>query len=88
MKVETLEDRLLSQLKKLVDETSNELQWGRLTVADALDLIQQTHVRAEKLIPNQMELYRLIYTSRFQRLLEQFVLPRQLESQFNWHKPY
>ena len=82
------EDKLIAKLKGLVDRTSEQLQWGNLTLWEARDLIQQTRAKAEKLIPDQMELYQRIYGSRFRRLLEQFVMPRQSESQFNWHKPY
>ncbi len=84
----TSEDRLLAKLKRLVDRTSEQLQWGNLTVWEACERIRQTRAQAEALIPDQMELYQRIYGARFQRLLEQFVLPRQSQSQYNWHKPY
>ena len=84
----TSEDRLLAELKRLVDQTSEQLQWGNLTVCEAYDRIQQTRAQAEALIPDQMELYQCIYGARFQRLLEQFVLPRQSHTQYNRHKPY
>ena len=82
----TSEDRLLAELKRLVDRTSEQLQWGNLTVWEARERIRQTRAQAEVLIPNQMELYQRIYAARFQRLLEQFVLPKQ--AQRNRHKPY
>ena len=84
----TSEDRLLAELKRLVDRTSEKLQWGNLTVWEACERIRQTRAQAEVLIPDQMELYQRIYEARFQRLLEQFVLPRQSQAQYNWHKPY
>ena len=84
----TSEDRLLAELKRLVDRTSEQLQWGDLTVWEACERIRQTRAQAEVLIPDQMELYQRIYAARFQRLLEQFVLPRQSQAQYNWHKPY
>ena len=82
----TSEDRLLSELKRLVDRTSEQLQWSNLTVWEAHERIRQTRAQAKVLIPDQMELYQRIYAARFQRLLEQFVLPKQ--SQCNRHKPY
>ena len=88
MNVETSEDKLLAELRRLVDGTSERLQWDNLTLREARDLIQQTRAQAEPLIPDQMELYQRIYGARFRRLLEQFVMPRQPEPQFNWHKPY
>jgi hypothetical protein len=88
MHINTSEDTLLTQLKTVVDRTSERLQWDNLTLWEALELINQTRVQAEKLIPDQMGLYQLIYTSRFRRLLEQFVIPRQLASLSNRHKPF
>ena len=88
MKVNTAEDRLLAELKRLVDRTSEQLQWGDLTVCEARERIRQTRAQAETLIPNRMELYQRIYEARFQRLVEQFVLPRQSQLQSNRHKPY
>ena len=84
----TSEDRSLAELKRLVNQTSEQLQWGNLTVWEACERIRQTRAQAEALIPDQMELYQRIYEARFQRLLEQFVLPRQSQLQCNWHKPY
>ena len=84
----TSEDRLLAELRRLVDRTSEKLQWGNLTVWEACERIRRTRAQAEALIPDQMELYQRIYEARFQRLLEQFVLPRQSQAQYNWHKPY
>ena len=88
MNVNRSEERLLAELKTLVDRTSEQLQWGNLTVREACQRIRQTRTQAEALIPDQMELYQRVYEARFQRLLEQFVLPRQSQSQHNWHKPY
>lgn len=88
MNVNTSEEILIAALKTLVDRTSEQLQWGNLTVREAYERIRQTRTQAESLIPDQMELYQRIYGARFQRLLEQFVLPRQSQSQHNWHKPY
>ena len=88
MKVNMAEDRLLAELKRIVDQTSEQLQWGDLTVWEARERIRKTRAQAETLIPTQMELYQRIYGARFQRLLEQFVLPRQSQGQPNRHKPY
>ena len=88
MHVDTSEKTLLAQLKTVVDRTSKRLQWDNLTLWEALELINQTRVQAEKLIPDQMDLYQLIYASRFRRLFEQFVMPRQLTPLVNQHEPY
>lgn len=84
----TSEDRLLAELKRLVDRASEQLQWGNLTVWEACEQIRQTRAQAETLIPDQMELYQRIYETRFQRLLEQFVLPKQSQGQCKRHKLY
>ena len=86
MNADTSEHRLIAELKKLVDRTSEQLRWGNLTVSEAYEQVRQTRAQAERLIPDQMALYQRIYAARFQRLIEQFVLPRQ--SQCNRHKPY
>ena len=86
--INTLDDRPLAELKRLVDRTSEQLQWGNLTVWEACERIRQTRAQAEALIPDQMELYQRIYGARIQRLLEQFVLPSQSHGQCNRHKPY
>ena len=88
MTVNASEEKLLAELKALVDRTSEQLQWGNLTVTEACQRIRQTRVHAEALIPEQMCLYQRIYGARFRRLFEQFVLPRQSQPQHNWHKPY
>lgn len=82
------QDGVLNQLKALTDYTSEKLQWEDISLLDAVDLVGWTHTEAKKLIPDQMELYRLIYASRFRRLFEQFVMPRELNLQINRHKPY
>ena len=88
MNINTSEDVLLAQLKTVVDRTSERLQWDNLTLQEAIELINRTRVQAEMLIPDQMDLYQLIYASRFRRLFEQFVMPRQLTPLVNQHEPY
>ena len=88
MHANSTEDTLLTQLKTVVDCTSEQLQSGNLTLWEAVELINQTRVQAEKLIPDQMGLYQLIYASRFRRLIEQFVIPRQMTSRTCQHEPF
>ncbi|HIE28399.1 TPA: hypothetical protein EYP66_14055 [Candidatus Poribacteria bacterium] len=71
------EESILSQLKKLVDKTSEQLRWGKLSLRDAIELTEDTKEQAKKLIPDMMDKYDLIYESRFERLIWQFVMPRQ-----------
>ena len=88
MNINAPEDALLTELKTAVDRTSERLQWDNLTLWEAVELIKRTRVQAESLIPDQMDLYQLIYASRFRRLFEQFVLPGQLTPPVNQHEPY
>ena len=71
------EEFTLSQLKKLVDKTSEQLRWNKLTLREAIELVEETREQAEKLIPDMMDKYALIYEARFERLMWQFVMPRQ-----------
>jgi hypothetical protein len=71
------EELILSQLKQLVDKTSEQLRWGKLNLKEAIELAQETREQARKLVPNMMEKYDLIYASRFERLIWQFVMPRE-----------
>ena len=71
------EEFILSQLKKLVDKTSEQLRCGELSLREAIELAEYTKEQAKKLIPDMMDKYDLIYESRFERLIWQFVMPRQ-----------
>ena len=71
------EESTISELKELVDNTSEQLRWGKLNLREAIELAEETREQAKKLIPNMMDRYDLIYESRFERLIWQFVMPRQ-----------
>ena len=71
------EDYIIAQLKRLVDRTSEQLCWGKLTLKEAVELVEETREQAKKLIPDMMDKYDLIYESRFERLMWQFVMPKQ-----------
>lgn len=71
------EELILSQLKGLVDKTSERLCWGKLSLREAIELAEGTKEKAKKLIPDMMDKYDLIYAPRFERLIWQFVMPRQ-----------
>jgi len=71
------EESTISELKELVDNTSEQLRWGKLNLREAIELAEETREQAKKLIPNMMDKYDLIYESRYERLIWQFVMPRQ-----------
>jgi pyrroline-5-carboxylate reductase len=63
----------VKKLRDLVDATADRLVGGGISLAEAEELVQQTRLQAEELIPQEMEKYDLIYEARFRRLIEQFV---------------
>jgi hypothetical protein len=67
------EHQRIAALKALVDATANEITSGGLDIDTANKLIAETRDKAEKLIPDDMDKYDLIYMPRFKRLIEQFI---------------
>lgn len=63
----------VKQLRDLIDSTSDRLVNGGLSLQEAEELVRNTRLQAEVLIPDEMDKYDLIYETRFQRLIEQFV---------------
>ena len=61
------------ELQKLVDSTVCEIESGGLSIEIANKVIEETRVTAEKLIPDDMEKYDMIYGARFKRLIEQYI---------------
>lgn len=66
------ENDKLEMLRKLVDRTAFVLANIPMTSKARDELLIVTRREAEKLIPDQMEKYTLIYEARFYRLIEQF----------------
>ena len=71
------EDEKIKNLKALVDRTAEDIQSGDLSEEKARELIAETRKEAEKLIPDDMDKYDMIYGARFERLLDQFIKVRQ-----------
>ncbi len=65
------------ELKKLVDSTVREIESGGLSIETANRLVAATRLKAEKLIPDDMEKYDMIYGARFKRLIEQYIVAAQ-----------
>jgi len=68
------ETERIARLKKLVDFVSEQLTSGVIPKSTALKLVEATREKAERIVPENMELYDLIYGNRFKRLIEQFIL--------------
>ncbi len=66
------EEKTLEVLHKLVDRTCFLLANVPMTEIARDELLIATRREAEKLIPDQMDTYTLIYEARFYRLIEQF----------------
>lgn len=63
----------LKRLKKLVDQACEKIKSGNLTLGEAKKEAALVRLKAESLIPDQMEKFDLIYGSRLKRLIQQFV---------------
>lgn len=69
------EDRKLRTLQNLVDSAGRLIVTGRLEKSKAEELARQTRQSASRIIPGQMELYDMIYGSRFRYWIEKFCPP-------------
>lgn len=64
----------IGRLRNLVDFVSGQLTSGVISKPTALKLVKMAREKAQKIVPEQMELYDLIYENRFKRLIEQFLI--------------
>jgi hypothetical protein len=63
----------LKRLKKIVDQACEKIKSGNLALGEAKKEAALVRLKAESLIPDQMEKFDLIYGSRLKRLIQQFV---------------
>jgi len=66
----------IRKLKEIVDEVCEKIKNGKLTLGEAKKEAALVRLKAEKLIPFEMDKFDLIYMARFKRLIEQFLLPK------------
>jgi hypothetical protein len=69
-------EKSIKKLKKTVDEACEKIKSGKLTLGEAKKEAALVRLKAEKLIPSEMDKFDLIYMARFKRLIEQFLMPR------------
>ncbi len=69
-------DERIKELKSIVDEVCEKIKSGRLTLGEAKKEAALARLKAEKLVPFEMDKFDLIYMARFNRLIEQFLLPK------------
>ena len=66
-----LEDYKLKQLKERVDELCEKIIAG-ISKEDFFRKEKEVQMLCQRLFPEKLELYKLIYQNRFKRLWEQF----------------
>lgn len=67
------EDEKLEQLRELVDSACEEIMGGRLDRQEATVMAQRVRRLAQEIIPDLMDRFDLIYQSRFERLISQYI---------------
>jgi hypothetical protein len=67
------EEHKLMQLRELVDSACEEIMGGRLDRQEATVLAQRVRRQAQEIIPDLMDKFDLIYKSRFERLISQYI---------------
>jgi hypothetical protein len=70
------DNKRLKRLRQMVDEVCDKIKRGELTLGEAKKEAALVRLKAEKLIPYDMEKFDLIYTSRLNRMIEQYLLPK------------
>jgi hypothetical protein len=66
----------IKKLQKMVDEVCEKIKSGKLTLGEARKEAALVRLKAEKLIPFEMDKFDLIYAPRLRRMIEQFLLPK------------
>ena len=66
-------------LKQIVDEAVLRLTTGDVTLNEAELIVQRVRNQARLLLPDKMQTFDLIYQSRLQRVIHQFIRPTQLD---------
>ena len=67
------EEAKLTQLRELVDSACEEIMGGRLDRQEATVLAQRVRRQAQEIIPDLMDRFDLIYKTRFERLISQYI---------------
>jgi hypothetical protein len=67
------EEGKLARLRELVDCACEEIRGGRLDRQEATVLAQRVRRQAQEIIPDLMDKFDLIYKTRFERLISQYI---------------
>ena len=71
------EHERIAGLKALVDDTADRLTSGELDIDEAGKLVVETRLKAQELVPDDMDKFDLIYGARFKRLIEQYITSKE-----------
>ena len=63
----------LGEIRLIVDDVSQRIQNCTLNEAKARELVGNVRFQIKLLVPDQMATYDLLYSSRFERLIRQFI---------------
>jgi hypothetical protein len=66
-------------LKQIVDETVLMLAAGDVALPEAERIVQRVRNQAQLLLPDKMQTFDLVYQSRLQRVIDQFIRPKHLD---------
>jgi len=67
------EDERVREVQEMVDVVCRRIIRREVHEAEARELMRRARLEASYRIPDRMDLYDLIYETRFERLIEQFL---------------
>ena len=67
------EERKLNYIKSIIDRACVRIVGGDLNSEEARKLASSVRARVAEIIPDMMDKYDMIYGSRFERLIQQFI---------------
>ena len=70
------DNKRIKKLRQMVDEVCDKIKSGKLTLGEARKEAALVRLKAEKLIPFEMGKFDLIYGSRLNRLIQQYLMSK------------
>lgn len=70
------DNKRIKKLRQMVDDVCDKIKSGKLTLGEARKEAALVRLKAEKLIPFEMEKFDLIYSSRLNRMIEQYLMSK------------
>jgi hypothetical protein len=70
------DSKRIKKLRQMVDDVCDKIKNGKLTLGEARKESALVRLKAEKLIPFEMEKFDLIYSSRLNRMIEQYLMSK------------